>query len=259
MVVEQIADSVGAQFVALTQQLLGATGWQRPAVGQACVLLFDSQPWVCHAASASLLLEPFERERAARFRFERDRIAYTMAHAMWRLLLANTLHVGVDEVPLRSTPSGQPILPNTGVATSLSHSGSWVAIAVGQLMTLGVDIELSPSPHTLGDLLETICTPREAVGMRRLPEVEREAALLALWTRKEALLKAFGTGLGTDPANLSGAVDQPIEAPIGSSFPACRVHSLHCLDISPVVVGALAVPVGVSDGRLFVITGMKHA
>lgn len=254
--VEQVVNGVGAQFVAKARQLLGASGWQRPAAGQACVLLFNSEPWARYVAGASSLLEPVELERAARFRFERERAVYAIAHAMWRLVLADTLCVGVGEVRLRATPSGQPVLPDTGLATSLSHSGSWVAIAAGRMVTLGVDIERSPPRRALGDLLETICTPHEATDMRRLTGEEREMALLALWTRKEALLKAFGTGLATDPTTLSGAVSQPVHAPQGSGFPACRAHAL---DISHAVVGALAVPVAAGNGRLFVIAGMDCA
>lgn len=256
MVVEPVHGGVGARFVTTARRCLGATGWYRPAAGQACVALFDSVPWAEYAAGASFLLELAELERAARFRFERERLAYVMAHAMWRLVLADTLQVDTREVPLSTTPSGQPVLRGTGIATSLSHSGSWVAIAVGRMATLGVDIECSPSPRALGDLLETICTPSEADALRQLSTGRREVELLALWTRKEALLKAFGTGLAWAPAGLSGAIGKLVPAPSATAYPACRVHSL---DISCGVVGALAVPAGVHDGRLFVMVGVERA
>ncbi len=256
MVAGQIDDEAGAQFVTTARQLLGAVGWQSPMAGQAGVVLFDSASWVRHAADASALIEPAERERAARCRFERERVAYVTAHALWRVVLADALQVGTGEVALGATPSGQPTLRGTGVATSLSHSGSWVAIAVGRMVTLGVDIERSPSPRALADVLEAICTPREVADVRQLSAAARESALLALWTRKEALLKAFGTGLGVDPTTLCGTVNRPVLAPLTSGFPACRVHPL---DTPQAVVGALAVPMGTANGRLFVLGGVERA
>jgi 4'-phosphopantetheinyl transferase len=145
-------------------------------------------------------------------------------------------------VPLTSLPSGQPVLAGGAFSTSLSHSGSWVAIAVADAQTVGVDIECSPPKRPLAELLDTICTPDEATRMRRLPEARWEAALLALWVRKEALLKAFGTGLLEAPCSFEAWTDQPVAPHSASGLPACTVTELA---LKPSLVGALAVPAGV--------------
>ena len=147
------------------------------------------------------------------------------------------------QVPLVATPSGQPILPGTGFSTSLSHAGDWVAIAIGGGAIIGVDIEQEPSRVHLADMVETVCTPAEAARLMALEVAERERFLLALWTRKEALLKAFGVGLGVDPAGFDVGTDEPVPPPAAAAgLPPCRVLSL---DLAAGLVGAVAFPAGI--------------
>lgn len=241
-------------FTQAVRSLLARIGFVVPGIGEACVLVVDSATLTTHVSEAEYLLDADERSRAARFHFERDRSVYLLAHALWRMVLGVCLEVEAIAVPLVRMPSGQPRLPGTPLATSLSHSSGWVAIAVGHAITLGVDIERSPVRIALDDLLTTICTPSEAANMRKLPAMARETALLALWTRKEALLKAFGTGLLEAPSTLSAAMPGPVTAPPGSAWPPCRVCDLS---LPTGVVGAFAAPVGVGLCRLYVPAGAE--
>ncbi len=227
---------------------LAHCGFVPPAAGETCVLLCDSAAWAPHAASVEALLDATERARAASFRFEHDRTAYVLAHALWRVTLGACLGLKPSRVTFANTAAGQPQLPGTGLATSLSHSGTWVAIAICAERTVGIDIERSP--HTgIDQLMSKICTPAEWVDLQPLPELARHTALLALWTRKEALLKAFGVGLAVEPASLSAMTSGPIEPPPLSSQDQapCRVIDL---DLPASLVGALAVPMSVSAIRL---------
>jgi 4'-phosphopantetheinyl transferase len=238
-------------FVCKAQRAIGDAGFTSPGIDQASVLVFDSIRWTAHAAAAERLLDAVERERAARFRFDHDRSAYLLAHAMWRVALGVCLQREAAAVPLLSSPSGQPRLPGTSLATSLSHSGSWVAIAIGGSATLGVDIERSPARFALDDLLTMICTPPEAIEVRKLSAPAREQALLKLWTRKEALLKAFGTGLSEQaPAMLSARPGESVMPPPATGFPPCDVRDF-CLPEG--LVGALAMPVTTRHWRLHLL------
>ena len=239
-------------FAQATRGVLARAGFAAPGVGEACVLVVDSSMLAMHAPVAERLLDVDERRRAARFHFEHDRSVYLLAHALWRAVLGICLGVDAAAVPLVRMPSGQPQLPGTPLATSLSHSGNWVAIAVGHAATVGVDIECAPARIELGDLLATICTPAEAADMQKLPMPAREAALLALWTRKEALLKAFGTGLLESPSTLSAATSALVAAPSTSAYPPCRVRGL---DLPAGVAGAFAAPAAVGLCRLYMSAG----
>lgn len=176
-------DTTPDGFRQTVRRTLACAGFVPPGAGEACVLVFDSSMWVAHAAAAEGLLDHGEHCRVARFRFDRDRSTYTLAHALWRMTLGVCLETEASMVSLVSTPSGQPQLPGTRLATSLSHSGSWVAIAMGAADTLGVDIERAPSRIALSDLLMTICTSTEAADMQKLPLPAREHAQTALAKR----------------------------------------------------------------------------
>ena len=225
-------------------------GFRPPATGEACVVLFDSAPWHRISEEASASLEQGERERAARFRHAGDRDTYVLAHAMWRHLLGLLLGVDAAQVPLSRTGSGQPILTGSTYATSLSHSGTQVAMAVADAATIGVDIELSRPRAALRELADVLCSTDEAAYLAALPPAAHEAWLLALWTRKEALLKAFGIGLKESPSKLSLDATNLVDPPASAAGPACRVHALQ---LPAGVVGAWAAPVNVARCSLYIL------
>lgn len=212
-----------------------------PRDGVAFGLAFDAGDWPEEAEANMALLGPEERRRAGRFRFERDRATYVLAHAAWRVLLGRCLGVAATEVPLGFAASGQPQLAGTGWATSLSHSGTRVLLAAARAEALGVDIECRSARTRLDTLAEEICTPAELACVRGLTEAGREQALLRLWTRKEALLKALGLGLRQPPSSFAAPAGLRIDLP-GGFGPACVVHELAA---GAGWSGAWAAPAGV--------------
>jgi len=230
-------------FAGEVRRALAASGLAPPDAGEARVVLFDATPWNAFETEASALLDADERKRAARFRFERDRCTYVVAHALWRVVLAVCLERDPAELPLDFPPSGQPRLPGTPFATSLSHSGPVVLMAVGAARMLGVDVERWPPRIPLDGLLPAICAPDEASSLRALSTPERERALLQLWTRKEALLKAFGIGLAQAPAAFRVTPGEPVVPPSNLGEPPCRVTDLV---LPGPRVGALAMSLDVA-------------
>ena len=245
------ADRVCEAFPRLAAHAFLRAGFSPPTTDDVAVLVFDTAAWLDQVVAAEHLLDTGECQRAARFRFAHDRVAYVLAHAMWRSVLGWCLGCEAAAVRITSTSTGQPQLPGTPWATSLSHSGSWVAVAVGRTAVVGVDIERSPPLRALNDLVSTVCTPREAIDMCALPPAEREHAMLRLWTRKEALLKAFGTGLsGPPPATFEALPGACVAPPPELACPPCSVHELP---LPTAVVGALAVPVGSGKRYLHIL------
>lgn len=223
-------------------------GRSSTAEHEALVVLFDSSHWTGFRSEANRVLPTQERERSLRFRQEQHRDAYVMAHAIWRLVLGEVLGIAAEDVALVSTAHGQPCLPGTGYATSLSHSGNHVAIAVARTECVGIDVERAPPRAGMRDLLKVVCTPEEANVMSTLPLPQQEAALLALWTRKEALLKAFGVGLLATPSTIRADAGIPISPPgLAACMPACVVHSLT---LPKGWVGALAAPAHITELRV---------
>lgn len=235
-------------FASAMAGALHAAGFSIPRADQACVVVFDARTMATYASLAMDVLDRRERARAARFRFRRDRDTYVLAHAAWRVALGICLGVDAREVPLACTEDGQPCLAGTTLSTSLSHSGDHVAIAICPAATVGVDIEQWPARIDLEALMPMFCTREERAVMASLDEGERTRALLALWTRKEALLKAFGVGLLADPTTVAAPAG-PIQMPPANAlhYPPCRTCDLPA---DGGWIGALAAPPAIRDIRL---------
>src|SRR5205085_12445924 len=97
---------------------------------------------------------------------------------------------------------GKPWLADeAGWAFSLSHCGDVAAIAVTQQGAIGVDLEVERDMPDALALAALNFTPSECEQLRALPGSERDAAFLRCWTRKEACLKAIGSGLSIAPCS----------------------------------------------------------
>ncbi len=79
-----------------------------------------------------------------------------------------------------------------------SHSGDTAVLAVGRGPTgfeVGVDVEtVRPRARAL-ELSKRFFAPDETATLEALPDADRLAGFLSLWTAKEAVLKAHGGGL----------------------------------------------------------------
>lgn len=254
------SDSVGSASWTFEHELTEAlrnAGFCAPRAGQASVLVFDARTMTAHVTGAADLLDRRERTRAARFRFRRDRDTYTLAHAAWRIALATCLGSDPRDVPLVTTEDGQPRLAGTALSTSLSHSGDMVAIAVCPAATVGVDIEQWPARIDLEALMPMFCTREEHAELAGLDTAQRARSLLELWTRKEALLKAFGVGLLTDPATTPAPSTRPLMPPASAlHYPPCHTRNLRA---GRNWIAALAAPSAVRDIRLHVLREHGHS
>jgi 4'-phosphopantetheinyl transferase len=215
----------------------------QPLAGQQClVVVADTRPWQPQLAEVYGWLDPHERARAGRFRFDVDRDDYVLAHALWRATLAICLECLPEAVVLGHEPGGRPVLPAfPGHATNLSRSGPWAAVAVATAPTVGVDIERHPPRLPLDEVMAIAATPDERRQLESFAGAARQHAMLRLWTRKEAALKAFGAGLAIDPARIETGADEVLD-PAGA-MPACRLADLA---LPAAVVGSVAAPAAVA-------------
>lgn len=143
---------------------------------------------------------PERMKRAARFRFERDRLLCAGAG----LLMLEVLGIP-DESVLTYGPCGKPSAPGYP-GFSLSHSGEWVILAAGP-DPVGADLEKPDSAHL--QVADRVFTPAEREWMSRDP-VRR---FFQLWTWKESVMKAVGLGMNLDPASfdvMAFTRDEPI-------------------------------------------------
>ncbi|MFO1104263.1 MAG: 4'-phosphopantetheinyl transferase superfamily protein [Methylocystis sp.] len=145
------------------------------------------------------LLDESETARAQRFAFESDRRAYVAAHALLRARLSQrSIDVSPREWRFGATPHGKPFLlgPSAGLSVSLSHTRGMVAVAIASGREIGVDVESALTPRNALNVAERYFAPEEAELLRSESDpVTRNEIFFAIWTLKEAVLKADGRGL----------------------------------------------------------------
>jgi 4'-phosphopantetheinyl transferase len=151
------------------------------------------------AADLPDVLSPDERERAARFRFDRDRAHHARSHAALRLILAG--YTGIPPAALRfqTAVRGKPFLdPSHGsdVRFSLSRSRGLALLAFAPGCEIGVDIECFSGPVDAAAIAARWFPPEEAALIGGLAAGRRAAVFSRLWARREACAKATGAGLG---------------------------------------------------------------
>ena len=162
--------------------------------------------WLIDVRDASGDLESFtaslsqaERERAAKFKFAKDRRLFVVAHAALRSILAGYLELAPDSLQLDAGKNGKPvlagILASSLVHFNLSHSHEIALLAVAPGREVGVDVEYVKRDFRFDDVAERFFTPREVAELRGLPHELQRQAFFKCWTSKEAFLKAKGTGL----------------------------------------------------------------
>ncbi|WKB53896.1 4'-phosphopantetheinyl transferase family protein [Eleftheria terrae] len=153
-------------------------------------------------ATRQQVLSDEERARAARFVFERDQRRFTAAHCLLRERLAQASGLPPAALRFQQGPHGKPyLLDAPGLSFNLSHSGDWAAVVVAPGGEVGVDVEVIRTMSDVVALTRGNFTPQENDELLALPEAEREAAFLCGWTRKEACLKALGSGLSLPAAS----------------------------------------------------------
>lgn len=154
------------------------------------------------------LLDGHERERAAHFVFERDRRRYVAAHVALRRLLGQRTGRPPGELRFEAGAFGKPRLRIEPFCSfSLSHCGDQALIAFAKDGEIGVDLEALGALRDLDALARHCLTAGEWVQFQALPMPERESAFLRAWTRKEASLKALGTGLQVEPSSVDVGLD----------------------------------------------------
>jgi len=175
------------------------------------------------------LLDRAERARLSELRVEAERRRYVAAHALLRLVVAETTGRSAYDLAFDSTcpacggPHGKPVLADAGQGgphVSLSHAGDRVVVAVTRAGPVGVDVERHDA--TLFDGFDDIAlSTAERAGIARLPTRRLAAARARSWVRKEAILKATGHGLTVplsdvevsapnEPARLLAWRDSPV-------------------------------------------------
>ncbi len=153
----------------------------------------------CRMKNLERYLSRDDLERAGRYRLEADFIRFVVARAMLRVVLSHYLDLKVSDIMFDYDLYGKPRLKGdsaNGIQFNVSHSGDKVVMALVRGKRVGVDIEQVDAAIAGLELARQNFSLREVVDIEESPDEEKAKMFYRIWTRKEALLKAMGIGLG---------------------------------------------------------------
>jgi len=145
------------------------------------------------------ILSSDERERADRFRFQKDHDRFVISHAAIRNILGQYLNMEPRDICFEVDSKGKPRLSDelnqTKLYFNMSHSHLKALVAISKDHEMGVDIEyLRPEVAEL-DIAKRFFASGEVSQLLNFPKEKQIEAFYACWTRKEAFIKAKGDGL----------------------------------------------------------------
>lgn len=199
-------------------------------------------------AGCRALLADDERARADQFLFEAHRRRFAVARAVLRRLLGLYLGTDARRVSLAARTGGKPALAAPDgrppiLRFNLSHSRDRALYAFARGREVGVDLEYVREGWDAEALAARFLAPGERAAIDALPAAERSRAFFACWARKEACLKACGTGIALDLKGVdTGAPGAGHPLPVDLQPPGGR-HTrwwIRDLDLPHPWVGSLA-------------------
>jgi 4'-phosphopantetheinyl transferase len=132
---------------------------------------------------------PLHRQQINRYRYRED----AQACLFGKLLLLqcfDEMNLSKDLSSISYNTFKRPYLPDSSVDFNISHTKGSVVCAMSRDTKLGIDIEFVRAID-LSDFTDQFCDEE----IDWITEGDRHTRFFDLWTRKEAVLKAVGTGL----------------------------------------------------------------
>lgn len=164
------------------------------------------------------VLCPEEAAKAERFHRDADQASSIVARGALRILLSGYTGLSADELRFQYQETGKPFLvspvsnrlpeersrqgcPPREIAFNISHSGGWVVLAIGRNRNIGVDVETIRRELDVMAIASRYFTLEETALIDQADD--QHAVFFNLWSRKEAYVKAIGSGLFRELSSFS--------------------------------------------------------
>jgi len=191
------------------------------------------------------ILSEDERERADKLKVEDKKQQYIITRGVLRQRLGLLTNIEPEDFVFKFLEHGKPVLANnhqcTDITFNISHSHDLALIAISQKQNIGIDIEKINQESDHKALITRFFSKAEQSEFQTMQEANKARAFCACWTRKEAFIKAIGSGVSygldkfdvtVDPENQipeinlhkpSEEIWSAINLPINDEYMACLV------------------------------------
>ncbi len=169
--------------------------------GDITVVRVCLRPHPARESDSLAWLDKVERSRSLKF-VPGARRRFILCRAALRSILCSSIGCHNHQLSFEENDYGKPLALVDGspasISFNVSHSGECGLIAFAPGGHLGVDVEEITPRRDLASLIEAVMGSDEQAELNELAGQARIRLFYRLWTCKEALIKALGTGFSTD-------------------------------------------------------------
>ena len=186
--------------------MTGADAWWSPWREDAGSLIVhvDLRPDRDREERAVAILDEAEQARWDRFLHRGARRQYALCRAALRIHLCKRLGCSNRELSFGYLEHGKPFARVDGAPSSasfnVSHSGRHGLIGFAKEDGLGVDLEVRRPGRDFDGIGSRVYGPAERRALSAAAGRAKADLFYRLWSLKEALIKALGTGFSLSPA-----------------------------------------------------------
>ncbi|MYC66432.1 MAG: 4'-phosphopantetheinyl transferase superfamily protein [Acidobacteriia bacterium] len=179
--------------------------WSRWREAEGLLILHvDLRPDPDREEQALALLDEPEQQRWKQFASNDARRRYTLCRAALRVNLCDRLGCANRELSFGYLEHGKPFAKVNGAPSgesfNLSHSGQHGLIGFSSRDDLGVDLEVRAPGRDFDGIGSSVYGPQERRALSAASGDEKVDIFYRLWSLKEAMIKALGTGFSLNPS-----------------------------------------------------------
>jgi len=159
------------------------------------------------------LLSEDERVRAGRLRGPHGADRFTVGRGILRSILGRYLSRRPEELFFAYGANGKPALAGNWqerLSFNVSHAGSLEIFVIANGFEVGVDVEEIRPISDLEATASIIMSEAELAEFKRLPASMKLDRFFTMWTCKEAILKALGSGFSGPAKNILAMFHKPV-------------------------------------------------
>ena len=191
------------------------------------------------------LLNPEEKERAAKYIVKKAADSFIVSRAILRTLIAKYLQIDSQNISFQQNKYGKLRLDSSPLQFNISHSHDLALFIFALDVPVGIDVEFIRNDYEFADIANKFFSKTEVAELFSLPVSQQIQAFFNCWSRKEAFIKALGNGLFTALDKFSVEVSARKEGRVRLSDSGGGLDTqswiLEALDPADGYVGAFAV------------------
>lgn len=194
-----------------------------PSLYNLAMSINESHIWLADLDQSTDLIDNFkpllsedEILRAEEYSFEKDRNRYIIRTGILKSILGRYLDISPNIVQFNIGKNGKPHLCKVSgqidINFNISYSEEITVFAFTRNQEIGIDIEKIQNFPEIDTIVNRFFSIEEKIVLNSLSNSKKTHAFFKLWTCKEALIKAMGTGLSQSIKHVNLLIDSNINS-----------------------------------------------